>query len=152
MGPVDAMTQARWELHSTLALGALPSAVPCARLHARMVMHEWALPDLAYTIELVVSELVTNALRATAYPDGGPRYENDRTGIPVVHLRLWSNRDRVVIEVWDSNPNPPLVVKPNSDDERGRGLMLVEALCERWDWGTAASWRGKVVWAELRVG
>jgi hypothetical protein len=48
-----------WPFQSYLELGALPSAVPCARLHARQVLYEWRLADLA-DAELVVSELVTN--------------------------------------------------------------------------------------------
>ena len=50
---------------SHLVLGALPSAVPCARLHARLVLAEWDLKPLAETAELIVSELVTNAVRAS---------------------------------------------------------------------------------------
>ncbi len=140
-----------WPLRSFLALGPLPTAVPCARLHARIVVSEWGLTDTARTVELVVSELVTNALRASVYPDGTPRYENDVAGMPVMHLRLFCDRVRVVVEVWDSNPGAPVIGQANPDDERGRGLMLVEALCERWSWGTATGWRGKVVWAELRA-
>jgi anti-sigma regulatory factor (Ser/Thr protein kinase) len=47
-------------------LGALPNAVPCARLHASLVLAEWGLKALAETAELIVSELVTNAVRASA--------------------------------------------------------------------------------------
>lgn len=140
-----------WPLKSFLALGPLPTSVSCARLHARMVVSEWGLTDTARTVELVVSELVTNALRASVHPDGTLRYESDLAGMPVMHVRLFSDRVRVVIEVWDSNPGAPVAQEANPDDERGRGLMLVEALCERWSWGRAQGWRGKVVWAELRV-
>src|SRR5689334_21712248 len=51
---------------SHLVLGALPGAVPCARLHARLVLAEWGLKALADPGELAVSELVTNAVRASA--------------------------------------------------------------------------------------
>jgi hypothetical protein len=50
-------------LRSYLELGALPTAVPCARLHARHLMWEWGLMRLTADIELAVSELVTNAVR-----------------------------------------------------------------------------------------
>ncbi len=53
-------------LRSYLELGALPTAVPCARLHARHVLREWGLNGLAPDSELLVSELVTNAVKATA--------------------------------------------------------------------------------------
>src|SRR5579862_5146488 len=55
-----------WPLCSYLELGALPTAVPCARLHARHVLWEWGLNGLAADTELLVSELVTNAIKATA--------------------------------------------------------------------------------------
>src|SRR5690242_1522197 len=54
-----------WPLQSYLAFGALPTAVPCARLHARMIVAEWGLPQLAEIVELIVSELTTNAVRAS---------------------------------------------------------------------------------------
>ena len=50
-----------WPLQTHLPLGALPSAVSCARGHVRTVALEWGLPDLAETAELLASELVTNA-------------------------------------------------------------------------------------------
>ena len=56
---------ADWPFQSYLELGALPSAVPCARLHARQVLWEWGTKTLADPVELVVSELVTNALQAS---------------------------------------------------------------------------------------
>ena len=140
-----------WPLSSALALGALPSAVSCARLHTRSVMCEWGLAALAETAELVVSELVTNAVLATTGPDGRPRYEDELSGLPVVHLRLLSDQVRVVAEVWDANTSAPKLEHVGPEEMGGRGLMLVEALCERWNWSTVTGWRGKVVWAELRA-
>src|SRR2546430_17120186 len=61
-----------WPLSTSLPLGALPRATPCARLHARAVLTEWGLADLADAAELIVSELVTNAVRASTAPDGHP--------------------------------------------------------------------------------
>jgi hypothetical protein len=54
-----------WPLRSFLELGALPSAVPCARYHCRQVLWEWRLTGLAQSAELLVSELVTNAITAS---------------------------------------------------------------------------------------
>src|SRR5271157_5707858 len=93
---------AAWPLSSSLPLGALPGATPCARLHARAVLSEWGLDDLAEAAELVVSELITNAVRASTGPDGRPRY--DGPGMPVVVLRMASNTIRLLIEVWDCIP------------------------------------------------
>jgi hypothetical protein len=55
----------QWPLQDFLELGALPSAVPCARLHARLVIQEWGLATLADHVELLVSELMTNAVHAS---------------------------------------------------------------------------------------
>ena len=153
MGP-DAVTDpasmtTAWPLSSSLPLGALVTATPCARLHARAVLHEWGLQTLAETAELIVSELVTNAVRASTRPNGRPRY--DGAGLPVVIVRLGTDGGRVMIEVWDGIPGAPVPERAEPDDESGRGLVLVEAVCARWSWETVPGWPGKVVWAELRV-
>ncbi len=127
-----------WPLHSHLALGALPSAVPCARLHARHVLWEWGFRDLTDSVELLVSELTTNAIAAA---------QATETGLPV---RFWllSDRKQVLILVWDANPNPPVRMHPDDRTEGGRGLMLVDAMSEQWDWyPTPDMIEGKVVWA-----
>lgn len=137
---------APWPLQSVLTLGVLPTATPCARLHARSIACEWGLGRLADNIELVVSELVTNALRASTYPNGHPRSQGPG-GLPYVRLRLSSDRLRVLVEVWDDDPRPPIPAQAQADDESGRGLMLVDALCEQWNWDVGQGWGGKVVWA-----
>lgn len=149
-GPPVAQLRASRPLRTSLVLGALPSAVACARLHARNVMYEWDLPSVADSVELVVSELVTNAVRASTAPNGRPKYDA-KTGLPCVHLRLSSDRAHVLIEVWDQDPRMPVAKVASPDDESGRGLMLVEALCDRWDCAVPPGWDGKGVWAEVRV-
>lgn len=140
-----------WPLTSSLVLGALRSAAGCARLHARNVLCEWGLWIVAETVELVVSELVTNAVLAMTGPDGRPRYEDAVSGLPVVHVRLSSDHARVLVEVWDRSTQAPTVGPVALDEESGRGLMLVEALCERWGWAVVPGWYGKVVWAAVGV-
>jgi anti-sigma regulatory factor (Ser/Thr protein kinase) len=142
--------RASMPLRTSLILGALPTAVACARLHARNVMYEWNLPSIADSVELVVSELVTNAVRASTGPDGRPKYDAKK-GLPRVRLRLSSDRAHVLIEVWDQDHHIPVAKTPGPDDESGRGLMLVEALCERWGCDTSPAWDGKVVWTEVSV-
>ena len=61
---------ADWPRQSFLELAALPSAVPCARLHAREVLWEWRQGSQAEEAELLVSELVTNAVQASALAAG----------------------------------------------------------------------------------
>ena len=55
-----------WPLRSYLELPALPASVRSARLHARNILHEWHMAALADTVELLVSEIITNAVRASA--------------------------------------------------------------------------------------
>jgi len=138
-----------WALSSSLPLGAFRTATPCARLHARAVLTEWGLRGLAETAELIVSELVTNAVRASTGPDGRPRYSE--AGLPVVVLRLFADGTRVLIEVWDEIPSAPMTEHADPDDESGRGLMLIEAISDLWTWATVPSWTGKVVSAELVI-
>jgi len=144
-----AAPRARWALQSVLIVAALPTATPCARLHARNIAHEWGLGALADTVELVVSELVTNAVHASADRDGRPRY-SEETGLACVHLRLSTDGRAALIEVWDENAMPPAPVEPSLADEGGRGLMLVDALTEHWGWSLPSSGRGKIVWALVK--
>lgn len=136
-----------WPLMSYLELGALPSAVPCARLHIKQVLWEWGLGDLAETVELIVSELVTNGLLASA-DMAGSRYQGRwRPGAPPIRLWLRSDRQSVLVQVWDGNDQRPERREVDQEAIGGRGLLLVEALTA--EWGTYAPERssGKVVWA-----
>ena len=139
-----------WTLQSVLAMGALPTATPCARLHARNIVCEWGLHDLADVVELVVSELVTNAVQASLDQNGRPRYTDDH-GAACIHLRLATNGLAILVEVWDENFKLPAPTRARLDDESGRGLMLVDALTEQWGWDLSPSGRGKIVWALIRL-
>ena len=83
--------------------------------------------DVAEDIALVVSELVTNAVAASTDDSGRPKYSDVSGGLSVVHLRLWSDHARIVIEVWDESPLAPEAKHPELEAENGRGLLLVEA-------------------------
>jgi anti-sigma regulatory factor (Ser/Thr protein kinase) len=126
-----------WLLHSHLDLAARPGAVPRARHHARRVLTDWGLGALGEPVELVVSELVTNAIRACPAAAANRR----------VRLRLASDRACVLIEVQDGSPQPPVRADATAEDENGRGLWLVEALSAAWDWYPHHASGGKVVWA-----
>jgi anti-sigma regulatory factor (Ser/Thr protein kinase) len=123
----------RRPLNDSLELGALAGAVPSARLHARMVLREWGLTALADSAELVVSELVTNAVRATRAAG---------TGEPVC-LSLLADDTSVLVVVSDSIPDRPRPRRGGPNDEHGRGLKVVENLCDWWDWKPARG--GKLV-------
>jgi anti-sigma regulatory factor (Ser/Thr protein kinase) len=127
-----------WPCVSSLELTALPTAVPCARLHAKQMLWEWKLAGLADDAELLVSELFSNAVKASlAMP-----------GSELVSLRLLANRSCLVIEVWDSHPGDPHPAHPGADGESGRGFLVVESLAHRWGWQRIRPGL-KVVWAEL---
>jgi anti-sigma regulatory factor (Ser/Thr protein kinase) len=131
-----------WPLVSALEFGSLPTAVGSARAHTRTILAEWGLAALIADAEMLVSELLTNALEASWRLD-------DR---PPIALRLLANRNRLLIEAWDQDTGPCdlHLQEPRSDEDHGRGLMVVAALSHRWGvrW---ASLSHKVVWAELVV-
>jgi len=128
---------ARWPLRTFLELGALPGAVPCARLHAHNVLAEWRLTAFSESTGLLVSELVTNAIQISRLAD------------PDAPVRLWlvSDRAQVVIFVWDASPLPPLPGEVGENAESGRGLLIVQAVSARWGWDFPPGMGGKVVWA-----
>jgi anti-sigma regulatory factor (Ser/Thr protein kinase) len=90
---------------------------------------------------LLVSELVTNAVRAC---------ENMKAGRqPIVRLWLASDRNSVKIHVWDGSTHMPARQEAGPDSEAGRGLMLVESVSD--DWGVYMKADGKFVWAMIGI-
>jgi anti-sigma regulatory factor (Ser/Thr protein kinase) len=102
-----------------------------AREFTRAKLTEWDLEPLVDTTELLVSELVTNALR---YGEGD------------IRLRLLLDRT-LVCEVWDAGLVQPRRRRARDTDEGGRGLQLVGLLSASW--GSRRTPRGKTVWFEL---
>jgi anti-sigma regulatory factor (Ser/Thr protein kinase) len=129
-----------WPLQEFLELGALASAVPYARLHARQVLWKWGLTSLRESAELLVTELITNAVKAS------------QTVAQVCPVRLWllSDLTRILILVWDASPQLPVEINVGVDAENGRGLILVEAISERWGWYGCSDSDGKCIWALVR--
>jgi anti-sigma regulatory factor (Ser/Thr protein kinase) len=110
-----------------------PAAVADMRVAVSEKLGEWGLDDLGFATELVLSELVTNAIRHGAEP---------------IHVRLI--RDRTLIcEVADGSNTAPHLRYAATTDEGGRGLFLVSQMTERW--GVRYSPRGKVIWAEQEL-
>ncbi|MGA4839822.1 SpoIIE family protein phosphatase [Streptomyces sp. G45] len=110
-----------------------PQSVGRARELACARLREWDLEALVDTAELLVSELVTNALR---YGEGE------------IRLRLLLDRT-LVCEVWDTGLVQPRRRRARDTDEGGRGLQLVDLLSESW--GSRRTPRGKTVWFELAL-
>ncbi|MFF7446424.1 MULTISPECIES: SpoIIE family protein phosphatase [unclassified Streptomyces] len=107
-----------------------PVHVAAARQAATEQLTAWGLDEAAFVTELVVSELVTNAIRY---------------GAPPVQLRLI--RDRTLIcEVSDGSSTSPHLRRAHAYDEGGRGLLLVAQLTQRW--GSRQTGAGKTIWAE----
>ncbi|WP_063795955.1 ATP-binding SpoIIE family protein phosphatase [Streptacidiphilus griseoplanus] len=117
--------------HATWDVPAEPEAVGRARTLTGGKLSEWGLEELEYTAQLLVSELVTNAVRY---------------GSPPIRLRLILDR-RLICEVTDGSSTSPHVRRALKTDEGGRGLFLVTQLAELW--GTRYHARGKSIWAEL---
>jgi hypothetical protein len=151
----------QWPLQTRLDLGALPGAVPCARLHARLVLTEWGQAQAGDSVELIVSELMTNALRACTDPVAGrPGYDAEGRQLPL-GLRLASDRRQVLVEIWDGNLAPPVPGQTSLEGETGRGLLMVEAVSSRWGYYYPArqpremapdARAAKVVWALIVPG
>ncbi|OIK06744.1 protein phosphatase [Streptomyces monashensis] len=114
-------------------LPADPAMVADARKEAVRQLDEWGLEELAFTTELIVSELVTNAMRHAQGP---------------IQLRLIRNRS-LICEVSDGGATAPHLRHPRTTDEGGRGLLLVSQFTERW--GTRFVPAGKVIWAEQNL-
>lgn len=130
-------------LVSHIELGPIASSVRTARLHMRMAMQEWRFSqDFIADTELLVSELVTNAVlasRALTLPLPSP-----------VHLWLKAGFKRITITVWDGNPQLPVLKQDvPADEEHGRGLLIVQSLAGNWGWFEPARIGGKCVWCEV---
>ncbi|MEV5384499.1 SpoIIE family protein phosphatase [Streptomyces sp. NPDC052721] len=121
MGPADV---ASWDLRS------VPATVATARSLTTRKLLEWDMSEAAFTAELIVSELVTNAIRH---------------GKPPVRLRLVRSHV-LTCEVSDGSSTSPRLRHARISDENGRGLLLVARCSDRW--GTRYTDDGKIVWAE----
>jgi two-component sensor histidine kinase len=111
---------------ASVKLSALPIGPALARRFAKATLNAWcAQSETIETAELLVSELVTNAIR-TCQP------ASDAEAAAHISLTLWHQPGRVVIEVGDNDPRPPVLTDASADAERGRGLLLVQALSKEW--------------------
>ena len=115
---------------SCLELGALPGAVPSARLHVRHVLREWGLGRLADSSESVVAELVANAVAATqaagldtpvrlALFAEAPLAKAPFPEAPFPEAPL-SELSSVLVVVWDATIDPPVQANAADTDECGR--------------------------------
>ncbi|MGW0828500.1 SpoIIE family protein phosphatase [Streptomyces sp. NPDC002845] len=110
-----------------------PAAVADTRKNAVRQLEAWGLTEAAFVTELVVSELVTNAIRHAE---------------PPIQLRLIHDRS-LICEVSDTSSTAPHMRRARAFDEGGRGLLLVAQLTQRW--GTRPTPTGKTIWAEQSI-
>ncbi|MEV6400048.1 SpoIIE family protein phosphatase [Streptomyces sp. NPDC051907] len=121
---LDSARTAAWEVPSD------PSAVGGVRASASRTLSDWGLDEEAFTTELILSELVTNAIRHASGP---------------IRVRLILDRS-LICEVSDGSSVSPHLRQAASTDEGGRGLFLVAQFADRW--GTRYTTDGKVIWTE----
>lgn len=134
-----------------MLMPAFPRMAGVARRYARWLLDTWQLGSVADTAELLVSELVTNAINATGVKDE-PEDSSRLVGkvMPIV-LSISTRAETLVIEVWDTSSTPPLRRAATDEDEDGRGLDLVQALSKEWGCDVLKT-GGKVVWCEYLIG
>ncbi|TJZ57057.1 GAF domain-containing protein [Streptomyces piniterrae] len=125
---LDASQVATWDLDPD------PALVAHARELTTRQLSDWGLDETAFVSELVVSELVTNAIRY---------------GRPPLQLRLIHDTG-LICEVSDASSTAPHMRRARVFDEGGRGLLLVAQLTQRW--GTRYTGTGKTIWAEQALG
>ncbi|MFF4759447.1 SpoIIE family protein phosphatase [Streptomyces sp. NPDC001292] len=119
---------------ATWDIPADPSLVASVRKQVVDRLDDWGLSGAAFTAELVVSELVTNAIRY---------------GTPPIRLRLIHDESHLTCEVSDTTHTAPHLRRAKAWDEGGRGLLLVAQLTRRW--GSRHTAEGKTIWAELSL-
>ncbi len=119
---------ADWEVPSD------PAAVADARADLNRQLSRWGLEEAAFTAELVLSELITNAIRYATGP---------------IRVRLLYDRT-LICEVSDTSSTSPHLRYAATEDEGGRGLFLVSQLVQHW--GTRYTPEGKIIWAEQALG
>ena len=161
---------------------ALPpryEAVKSARDFTRQTLQQWGINEEFDDVALVVSELVTNAMRHGLTPAAGQGPRPGTEGEPPVRLHLMRWSARLVCAVRDPSSKPPQVSEapelgsvgslgpvqgelpdlpgvpglPGFTAESGRGLCLVDSFSDNWGWHPLAGpLTGKVVWALFRLG
>ncbi|MBT2541622.1 SpoIIE family protein phosphatase [Streptomyces sp. ISL-44] len=118
---------------ATWDLPADPARVSDVRTAAVGQLSRWGLDESAFATELLLSELVTNAVRYGAGP---------------IRVRLIHDRT-LICEVYDTSSTAPRMRHAATTDEGGRGLFLVAQLAQAW--GTRYTTEGKVIWAECAL-
>jgi anti-sigma regulatory factor (Ser/Thr protein kinase) len=131
--PLDAPCGRATDRDASWPLPRDPRSAGRARRLVTAQLRDWGLDDLADTAELLVSEVVTNALRHTRGP---------------LRLNLRVQDSRLACEVEDTEPAGPVRHVADTDAEGGRGTELLDQLADAW--GNTRTPTGKTIWFELR--
>ncbi|WP_107397801.1 ATP-binding protein [Streptomyces acidiscabies] len=119
-------------------------------MFVRHTLARWNIPEQIDNAALIMSELVTNAVKASGITDPDPKPWQIKAE-HVIGIQLQVIQGSAYVEVWDQTPEPPVRQNPDLDVTSGRGLLLVESLAKRWNVYHPVV-GGKVVWAELLIG
>ncbi|HEX2742952.1 MAG TPA: ATP-binding protein [Streptosporangiaceae bacterium] len=135
----------------TFTLVTLPTSPFWARRYTRFFLDscQGISEVTAQTAELLVSELVTNAVRFSGDPARTLRY-SERADASLIMLSLRHFHTGLLIEVYDTDSNPPIRSDPDDYAENGRGLVLVDALSKEWSYFFPPS-GGKVVYCLVEI-
>ncbi|GAA0387561.1 ATP-binding protein [Microbispora corallina] len=131
---------------ATCPLRPQADSVKTARDVTRTTLQRWGLSELSDDATLVVSELVTNAVRYALYPSPAPPARDHP--ITLMLLRI---APHVLLAVSDPSDRAPSPSQPDFVSEHGRGLYIVETYSQAWGWDTLDE-GGKAVWALFRTG
>jgi anti-sigma regulatory factor (Ser/Thr protein kinase) len=118
-------------------------AAKAAREFSAQTLRGWGLPVLADDAAVIVSELVSNAIRhgVDGRNSSGAAYDR-------IELILWRRSGQIICAVTDPGTGTPALANPDPLAEQGRGLHVVEALAATWGWTRLGDCR-KAVWAAL---
>ncbi|MFD3945178.1 ATP-binding protein [Streptomyces sp. NPDC058579] len=137
----------------SLTLATTPNAVRWARLHTTDILSRWQVPaKVIETVELIVSELTTNAVQ---HPEKGEQVSpySSLSTLRTFELVLQIGNGAVRVSVCDNDEQAPVLKQPGVDSTSGRGILLVAAMSSKWGHYPVRNRdkTGKVVWAEVSL-
>ncbi|MFD5483928.1 ATP-binding protein [Streptomyces virginiae] len=137
----------------SLTLATTPNAVRWARLHTTDILSRWRVPaTVIETVELIVSELTTNAVQ---HPEEGEQVSpySSLSALRTFELVLQIVNGAVRVSVCDHDEQAPVLKQPGVDATSGRGILLVAAMSSKWGHYPVRNRdrAGKVVWAEVSL-
>ncbi|MFE2498563.1 ATP-binding protein [Streptomyces scopuliridis] len=134
---------------NSLTLADTPNAVGLARLHTADVLSRWGVrSDTVETVQLLVSELATNAVRHPKEGEEESSLFSVRNRVRTFEFTLEVIGDAVRVSVWDRDTRPPVLKEVGVEAVGGRGIFIVAVMSRRWGHYPPRDMPGKVVWAE----